>query len=109
MKATDRRLPIATGNIPFIGAALNWNIPNISITLVPIIVKEKCKNERKTMKLYPSTSVIYLLQITIPTTDKTFPTTPTTIDAVLDDFVVISNEPRLFLLENLFIMDCTLR
>ncbi len=43
-------------------------------------VKAKCRKDKNTMKLNPSTSVIYLFQITIPTTDTMLQTTavPTT-------------------------------
>jgi hypothetical protein len=76
MKATDSKLPIATGRIPDKGASLYVNIFIASITRVPIIVNVKCRKDRNTMKLKPSISVIYLLQMTIPTTDRIFPTTP---------------------------------
>jgi hypothetical protein len=46
---------------------------------VPKLVKTKWRKDRKTIKLYPSTSVIYLLQITTPTTERMFPTTPKAI------------------------------
>lgn len=73
INATDNKLPIATGNTPDKGADLYSKYPNCNITLVPRVVKRKCKNDRNTMKLYPSFSVIYLLHITIPTTDKILP------------------------------------
>lgn len=79
MKATDNKLPTATGRMPDNGASECWKNPIHSINLVPTIVKAKCRNDKKTMKLYPSTSVMYLLQITIPTTDKMLDTTPTMI------------------------------
>jgi hypothetical protein len=40
-------------------------------------VNKKCKKDKKTIKSKPSTSVMNLFQITIPTTDEIFATTAT--------------------------------
>ena len=79
MKATESKLPIANGKTEKKGAGVQLNILHIIKILQPIAVKTKCKNDRKTIKLYPSTSVMYLLHMTTPTTDRMFPTTPAVI------------------------------
>ena len=87
MNATESKLPTATGNIPDNGASLKANISPLSKARVPIVVKEKCKNDKKTMNWNPSTSVMYLLVITTPTTDRMFTITPIII-TVLDIVIV---------------------
>ena len=49
------------------------------VIVLPTNVNAKCKKLKKTMKLNPSTSVMYLLSITIPTTDSMLPTIPTSV------------------------------
>ena len=104
MNATDRRLPTATGRTAERGAGVYVNTFSSNRTLVPHMVNAKWRNERNTMKLYPtikkptmdqifknqywyahlpSTSVMYLLHMTTPTTDNIFPTTPTPISKLL--------------------------
>jgi len=52
--------------------------------LVNTEVKEKWRNDKKTTKWNPSTSVMYLLHMTTPTTDRMLDTTPTTMIKALD-------------------------
>ena len=79
MNATDKRLPIAKGRTEKKGAGDQLKTLHINMILQPVAVKTKWRNERKIMKLKPSTSVIYLLHMTTPTTDRIFPITPTVI------------------------------
>ena len=78
MNATDNKLPMATGSTPENGAGVQLKNPPIIINLHPIDVNAKCRNERNTMKLNPSFSVMYLFIITTPTTERIFPTIPIT-------------------------------
>lgn len=89
MKATDSRLPAATGRMPSNGADWYENIFTASMILVNTVVKEKWRNDKKTTKWNPSTSVMYLLHITTPTTDKMLDTTPTTMINALDMILLL--------------------
>mmetsp|Transcript_23359 Transcript_23359/g.21249 ORF Transcript_23359/g.21249 Transcript_23359/m.21249 type:complete len:101 (-) Transcript_23359:33-335(-) len=98
MNATDINDPNATGITPDNGALLALNTPRQSKICNPIYVNRKCKNDKKTIKSNPSTSVIYLFIMTIPTTEDILPITPhiTTILLLIAIYNNITNNKLIF-------------